>query len=291
MATNTGAADNTIGPWTSAPTATAYALNFTPGTTVGATNPCLQETIKSYLYTQYQSDDDLQAFVYAYNTMAQQYVSWFNDVGLPVYTGPLIVGDLLDWVAVGLYGVKRPVLSSGQLRNIGPLNTWALNTIAFNESEVVGEQTFVPVNDDIYKRVLTWKLYKGDGKVINIRWLKRRVLRFLLGVDGTDVNAGDTTGIGVTFSSDTIITVTTVNSEFVNVTPGSLLNTRRMNRAGFNMSRTRAVLHQSLETSVFPGQVNIDVSSDLPNGTIFQEAAEQGVLGLPFQFRTVVNII
>jgi len=37
----------------------------------------LTKVIPSYLYQEYSDDDDLQAFVMAYNGLAQQYVTWF----------------------------------------------------------------------------------------------------------------------------------------------------------------------------------------------------------------------
>ncbi len=55
------AAADTIGPFVSTARGVSYKPNFVPGTTVGATNPCLQEVIPSYLYQQYANDDDLQA--------------------------------------------------------------------------------------------------------------------------------------------------------------------------------------------------------------------------------------
>lgn len=38
----------------------------------------LEDIIKSYLYTQYNDDDDLQAFVSAYNSMAQEIYAWMR---------------------------------------------------------------------------------------------------------------------------------------------------------------------------------------------------------------------
>ena len=38
----------------------------------------LASTIKSYLYQEYAQDNDLQAFVDAYNAIAQGYQDWFN---------------------------------------------------------------------------------------------------------------------------------------------------------------------------------------------------------------------
>jgi hypothetical protein len=49
----------------------------------------LNEIIKSYLYTQYNDDDDIRAFVTAYNTMAQEIYSWMLNANLPVFAGDI----------------------------------------------------------------------------------------------------------------------------------------------------------------------------------------------------------
>lgn len=182
------------------------ALPFT--TSWGGT---LTKTIPSYLYTQFNDDADLQSLVDAYNTLVQQYVDSFNQINLPVYTGDPISGSLLDWVGQGIYDIARPALPIGHDSVIGPLNTWALNTIPFNTRKVVSGTTFYVVNDDIYKRVLTWHLYKGDGKQFSINWLKRRCLRFLIGENGTSPWIDQTYDIGVSFSG-TDVTITVNNS-------------------------------------------------------------------------------
>ena len=45
--------------------------------------------------------------------------------------------------------------------------------------------TVYTTSDDIYQRLLTWHFYKGDGKIFSIKWLKKRVMRFLIGANGT----------------------------------------------------------------------------------------------------------
>ena len=140
----------------------------------------LRNTIPSYLYSQYYADADLQSLVLAYNQAAQSYVDWFNDVNLPDYTG--LSGDLLDWVGNGLYGVRRPVKTTVET----PGTTGALATfkVAGMPLSSAGEATVTAsqfVSDDIYRRVITWGFYKGDGFNFSIPWLKRRVCRFFLG--------------------------------------------------------------------------------------------------------------
>ena len=153
----------------------------------------LQKTIPSYLYVQYQDDDDLQAFVAAYNGLAQGYVNTFNQLNLPVYSGPLVAGDLLDWVAKGLYGLQRPTLALTHSTGIGAFNTYTLNSIPFNGRVTSSTSDLFPVTDDIFRRIITWSFYKGDGQVFCTTWLKRRAMRFLIGVNGLDLGVVDNT--------------------------------------------------------------------------------------------------
>lgn len=156
-------------------------------------------TIPSYLYQQYNDDDDLRAFVNAYNGMAQTYVTWFVDAALPVYT--LLSGSLLDWIAQGLYGIVRPVLSSASTGGYGPINTRPVNTFVINSSMAGTGAMFYIANDDTFQRIITWHFYKADGKHFTLSWLKRRVLRFLYGTNGTAPNVSDTSEISITIST------------------------------------------------------------------------------------------
>jgi hypothetical protein len=190
----------------------------------------LGTTIKSYLYQQYADDADCQSFVDAYNQATQTYVDWFNSVSLPVYSG--LSGSLLDWVAEGLYGISRTALESTAVAAMGPLNTEPLDTAALN-SFVGAVTSQFALTDDIFKRIITWNFYKGDGKRFCIRWLKRRVMRFLIGVNGIDpqpgmagfqVGAENTSAIGARIVSGTL-TVTISQSTISNLaslTPGIL---------------------------------------------------------------------
>ena len=67
--------------------------------------------LPSYLYQQYQLLDttpDLEAFFTAYNTTAQTYLNNTNSLNLPIYTQQ--IAPLLDWTALGIYGMVRPSL-------------------------------------------------------------------------------------------------------------------------------------------------------------------------------------
>lgn len=165
--------------------------------------------IPSYLYEQYNDDDKLWALVNAYNGLAQGYLDWFTNINLPVYTGDQIVGPLLDWVAQGIYGLPRPTLSySTGLPSVGPFNTYPLDSIAFDDGNTAVSTTVFNVTDDIYKRILTWCFYKGDGFVFTVRWLKRRVMRFLAGTNGTDPGVNQTYQISVKYTGTTVVNIT-----------------------------------------------------------------------------------
>lgn len=190
-----------IPPFTSNGAGVAFDRAYVAGSLIGQQPTSLQGTIPAYLYQEYSDDDNLQAFVAAYNNFAQQYVDWFNQVGLPVYTGALIAGPLLDWVAQGLYGMTRPVLPAARLSLVGAFNSFAFNTTPYNGRRVLA-QIYYTVDDDIFKRCMTWRLYRGDGKIFSVTWLKRRIMRFLNGPNGTDPGVNQTYPIWVSVGPD-----------------------------------------------------------------------------------------
>lgn len=150
-------------------------------------------TIPAYPYVTYQLDDNVTAFFEAYNIYAQAYVDWFNNLNLSIYTKDPISGPLLDWVAVCIYGMIRPGLpTSIGSPNEGPVNTFSVNSLDVNGFRHGLPDTYTETTDDSFRRILTWAFYKGDGKVFTPRWLKRRINRFLTGLNGTDV-PNDTT--------------------------------------------------------------------------------------------------
>jgi hypothetical protein len=233
----------------------------------------LSQTLPSYLYQEYADDDDLQAFVASYNQLAQQYVNWFANIGLPVYTGTNISGALLNWVAEGLYGFTRPALASGMNRNIGPYNTWAYNTIPFNKIKVVGPANVTVTSDDIFKRIITWNFYKGDGNTFNIRWLKRRIMRFLIGTNGTAPNIDQTYAVSVTYGPGIISIRLSVGTR--TLTGGAVYN-----RFGYG----NAVAYNQIKSTYASGPTPLQFAS------VFKEASDSGVLQYPFQYSVVTTI-
>lgn len=159
------------------------------------------KTIPAYPYVNFQGDDNISAFFTAYNTYAQGYVDWFNALNFPIYTQAPVSGTLLDWVGQSIYGMLRPGLQTGQtIRRQGPVNTVVVNGLVVNGYVAGTDESFQLASDDYYRRALTWAFYKGDGKVFNPRWLKRRINRFLNGPNGTDVVNDETFDISAQFT-------------------------------------------------------------------------------------------
>jgi hypothetical protein len=168
----------------------------------------LTQILPAYVYKQYEDDENIQAFNDAYNGMAQSYLDFINALNLPIYTSASISGSLLDWVAAGIYGLVRPALPYGQIVGIGPLNTWTPNQIAVNSFQTSGVINNFTTTDDIFKRIITWFFFKGDGQQFSAPWLKRRVMRFLTGAAGTAPNIDNTYPVSVAFGGDGDVTVT-----------------------------------------------------------------------------------
>jgi hypothetical protein len=253
----------------------------------------LTETIKSYLYQQYFDDDDLQAFVDAYNAISQDYVDTFNALKLPIYTNELIAGPLADWVMTGLYGYPRPTLYTTREAPIGPLNTWWPNYTLYggigpNMIAYTGPQNVLIADDDLYKRCLTWHYMKGDGKYFNVRWLKRRVWRFLIGLNGTSPHIDNTDQVSITFGPNYEVTIRIVL--MVRTVIGGMMP-NMFGPNGLAVIQNAAVTVKA--TSVMPLNTILSTLETLPQAPKAQdllEAVQTGVLELPFQFKFDVQI-
>lgn len=166
----------------------------------------LTDIAPSYLYVQYKWSKDLQAFVDAYNKITQGYLNWFNKTPLAVYTLDTIKGALLDWIGRGIYGYQRPAFIyppiPGTLYGDYGLLIYAEQVYANAIYKNGNSGSAVYVDDDIYKRALTWHVYKGDGVQMTLPWLKRRVARFVFGNNGKDINIDELYNVSVTFSRD-----------------------------------------------------------------------------------------
>jgi hypothetical protein len=235
--------------------------------------PGLPNILPAYLYMQYNDDENLQAFIDAFNQIAQSYLDWFNQIGLPIYTGDMIVGALLDWVAGGIYGEERPSLPSGNAQVLGPYGLLGFGDgPPYGLTETIGPSNLFVTTDDIFKRILTWHHFLGDGKVFSIRWLKRRVMRFLTGVNGTAPNIDQTYRISITFGTNDQINITLVNQ----IT--TLEDAAGYGELGFGSGPPCGVANYGIVP--------------LPSfalGSVFKAAVEAGALELPTQYEWVVN--
>ncbi|WP_081078294.1 hypothetical protein [Burkholderia cepacia] len=179
---------------------------------------------KSYLFYQYAGDPNIRAFADAYNGVAQDYLDWFNAINLPIYAGnPMITGTGLDYVLNNLYGIQRPALPAAMIADKGPYNSVPYNVMEFNAYQKREVAETYTSTDDVYARIATWQLYKGDGYNFTIPWLKRRIQRFLTGTGGVDganetqLGAGvdQTNAVSVKFTARRKVTIT------VNTTDGT----------------------------------------------------------------------
>lgn len=146
----------------------------------------LQNCVPSYLYWEYSDDQDLQAFVSSFNSLSQGYLDWFKGTPLGLYTSPNISGSLLDWIGQGVYGIPRPVLSTQTVMIRAGYNEFPCNTVSYNYLGRTASGTAQPASDDIYKRMMTWNLYRGDGQMFTMGWIKNRINRFINGANGAD---------------------------------------------------------------------------------------------------------
>ena len=142
----------------------------------------------------------IQSFFTAYNNTSQTYLDNINQLNLPNYTE--LIAPLLDWVGLSLYGIERPSLGAGTTSNtLAVYNSVSYNTSPYSYTTFSEGSTIYVVNDDYYKRIITWNFYKGDGFQYSTNWLKRRVKRFLYGVNGISPNIDETYEISVTYTS------------------------------------------------------------------------------------------
>ena len=155
-------------------------------------------TIPAYPYLQYRDDPNISAFFDAYNIESNAYLRQINTLGLPIYTAQS--APLLDWVGTNLYGSPRQSVPVGGARKIGPLNTYQYNTLEYNLERSVGSGNFYALTDQAYIAVIQWNNFKGDGNQFTMRWLKRRIMRFL----GGYLNPDETYQVSISVSGTAV---------------------------------------------------------------------------------------
>lgn len=184
----------------------------------------IEKIIPAYLYTQYNDDKNIQSFVDAYNEVAQSLYSWLRDSRLSIFQGGYNSGEQLKWVVKGIYGQDVPILQSTKRAGKGPYNTIEYNFLPFDAYQQLYNNDVVVVSDDLFKRVLTWNFYRGDGKQFSVPWLKRRVMRFLNGIDGEDISNDQHWPISVSFDGDNVkIVINTTGEGFPSSQPPNSL--------------------------------------------------------------------
>ena len=177
----------------------------------------IAQNLPSYLYQQYNDDPDISAFFDAYNTSSQTNLDRINNLNLPNYTTKF--GLLLDWVALGIYGLKRPVLPFAGTVGSGVYNESIYDTTVYNENIILTPSGFYETTDDIFKRIITWNFYKGDGYQFNIAWLKNRVYRFLAQPNGIPTPIPNTYEISVTFGTGNAVDITITSGDLTTLAP------------------------------------------------------------------------
>lgn len=228
----------------------------------------ITSTIPSYIYREYADDENVSSFFGSYNALSQANLNAINGYQLPIFLNQ--TGSLLDWAASSIYGQFRPSLSSGGPRTVGPINTFELNAEEFNGFSLVNSSTNFIADDLTYQRITQWNTFKGDGYQFSIRWLKRRVERFLRGVIFLD----QTYEVSVTFTAPyhVLITVSESNNKLVG---GAFYDGATF--GGVGISFNEAITAPSAHTPT-------------ALASALKAAVNSGILRLPFQYFFSVQI-
>lgn len=228
----------------------------------------IQTQLQAYAYQEYADDEYVQAFVSAYNRISQGYLDWSNQNPLALYTNSNISGEMLDFVGNNLYGISRPVISTFSRTISGELGSNVLGDHTMGTLVITESGTAIVANDDIYKRTLTWYLYRGDGMQMSVEWVRRRVARFIYGAYGADIDVGLITNVGIALPADST-TLGSTNSFAVN---------------------TQAV-NTSVPITITQSHALVITVPNIAMGNTFQTLFNGNYLPLPFQvnFKVVLE--
>ncbi len=228
----------------------------------------ITQTIPSYSYVQYNDDPDIVAFFTAYNDESKQRLDDTNAYQLPVFLEQS--GSLLDWAATSIYGVARPNLTSGGPHQVGPLNSFELNSETLNAFSMVNNSKAFLADDDTYRRIIQWNTFKGDGFQFTMRWLKRRIQRFISGTLFPD----QTYQVSVRFTGPNAVLISIATSI-----------QRLIGGAFYNEHHFDGLIPlNGIETAPLVPPTSTAFAS------AFQSAVVSGVLLLPFQYTFTVEI-
>jgi len=227
-----------------------------------------ENSLYAYLYEQYKPDENVQAFFTAYNEYTQLNLDNINAAQLPIYLNQS--GNLLTWCGNGIYGIPRNPLPVGGPIPFGPLNTFEANTEQPNNFEYLPNSNQYVLSDLAYQRIIQWNTFKGDGYMFTIRWLKRRIYRFLSG----DIFPDNTYQVSVTFPDDKTVVI--------GISPGVgiLLDGAFYNSKNYGTGST------SLNGSV----VKSNPLAPIELAPILKAGILAGVLQVPFQYDWIVEI-
>lgn len=149
---------------------------------------------KSYLYGQYADDKSLKATRDAYNTESSDIFSWMQTTPISDHRSDKITGNLLDWLAGGIYNMSRKVMVSATTGTVtGSIGDVVLGDVPLADGNVTQPNNIaINLSDDQFKRSITWNTYSGDGWIFNTDWLRRRITRFMFSANGySDFNVAD----------------------------------------------------------------------------------------------------
>lgn len=226
------------------------------------------QTIPCYPFVQYNDDPDIVAFFTAQNETAQAAIDATNAYQLPVFLEQS--GALLDWAASSIYGITRPNLTSGGPRSVGPLNTFQFNTERLNSFSMVNSSKSFIADDATYQRIVQWNTFKGDGFQFTMRWLKRRIQRFI----SSELFPDQTYQVSVRFTGPHAVLISIATS-IQRLVGGAFFNEQPYNSM---------VPLNGIET------VPLVLSTSTVLASAFQAAALSGALQLPFQYTFTVEI-
>jgi hypothetical protein len=225
-----------------------------------------------YAYAQYKSDDNVSAFFVANGIKFQEQLDWMCGLNLPIYTTKS--GDLLDFIAAGLYGFpSRPLLPISNTLISGEINSTPINELEINKLKIKTTGGYIETTDDIFKRIITWHVYKGDGQQFTINWLKRRIFRFLFGENGENPEIDNTYRISLSFGDNKQVNIRIINNE------------KRLSSTD--------TINENIINGYPINSISVATKPIIPlakNAAILQVAINSGVLELPFQYTYFVTI-
>lgn len=154
----------------------------------------VDKILPAYPFIQYRDDENIVAFFDAYNELAQEYLTVFNKLNLGFWPSEIINAEFLDWIALGIYGVKREriieidypppqkieedPIQADEFKTAGVYDSIEYNVIAYNEFKEKATLTTEYMSDDFFRRILLWNFFKDDRFQFSIPWLKNRIARF-----------------------------------------------------------------------------------------------------------------